>query len=102
MFHLILKAVIRLQLCGEQKTCKSKSAFSKEAWKSLCFSRSHSRLHLWDPWRLMEGSCKLIIIFYPWTRMRVILLYHINYGVRQGFLILRKAVTTQGKNNVIF
>lgn len=34
--------------------------------------------------------------------MRVILLYHINYGVRQGFLILRKAVTTQGKNNVIF
>ena len=50
----------------------------------------------------MEVSCKLIIIFYPRTRVRVILLYNINYGVRQGFLIPRKAVTTQGKNNVIF
>lgn len=55
-----------------------------------------------DGGELMEVSCKLIIIFYPWTRVRVILLYNINYGVRQGFLIPRKAVTTQGKNNVIF
>ena len=54
-------------------------------------------LGLWLPWRLIEVSCKLIIIFYPWTRMRVILLYHINYGVRQGFPALKKAVTTQMK-----
>ena len=75
-FNPILNAVIWLQLCGKQKTFISKSTFSKEAWKVLRFS--YSRLYLWLSWRLMEVGCKLIIIFYPWTRMRVVLLYHIN------------------------
>ena len=77
-FNPILNAVIWLQLCDKQKTFTLKSAFSKEAWKILRFSYSHSTLYLWLSWRLMEVSCKLIIIFYPWTRMRVVLLYHIN------------------------
>ena len=77
-FNPILNAVIWLQLCGKQKAFILKSAFSKEAWTILRFSYSHSRLYLWLSWRLMEVSCKLIIIFYPWTRMRLVLLYHIN------------------------